>query len=79
MCIDSERKANSVKVMKARKWYSTKIKPDTKSDLIIMTDMGYVFQAFYEDGKFLVSNVKNYKVYFDEWIEQENIIKWMKV
>ena len=65
--------------MKTRKWYSTKIKPDTKSDLIIMTDMGYVFQAVYEDEKFLVSNVKNYKVYFDEWIEQENIIKWMKV
>lgn len=65
--------------MKARKWYSTKIKPDMKSDLIIMTDMGYIFQAIYEDGKFLVSNVKNYKVYFEEWIKQENIIKWMKV
>jgi hypothetical protein len=44
-----------------------------------MTDMGYIFQSVYENGKFLVSMVKNYKVYFEEWIEQENIIKWMKV
>lgn len=65
--------------MKARKWYSTTIKPDRANDLIIMTDMGYIFQAVYKDGKFLVSNVKNYKVYFEEWIEQENIIKWMKL
>jgi len=65
--------------MKARKWYSTKIKPDRVNGLIVMTDMGYIFEAVYENGKFLVSNVKNYKVYFEEWIEQENIIKWMKV
>lgn len=65
--------------MKARKWYSTTIKPDRPNDLVIMTDMGYIFQAVYEDGKFLVSIVKNYKVYFEEWIEQESIIKWMKV
>ena len=65
--------------MKARKWYSTTIKPDRANDLIIMTDMGYIFQAVYKDRKFLVSNVKNYKVYFEEWIEQENIIKWMKL
>lgn len=65
--------------MKTRKWYSVTIRPDRTNDLIIMTDMGYIFQAIYENGKFLVSNVKNYKVYFEEWIEQENIIKWMKV
>lgn len=65
--------------MKARKWYSTTIKPDRANDLIIMTDMGYIFQAVYKDGKFLVTIVKNYKVYFEEWVEQENIIKWMKV
>ena len=65
--------------MKTRKWYSTTIKPDRANDLIIMTDMGYIFQAVYENGKFLVSIVKNYKVYFEDWIEQENIIKWMKV
>ena len=44
-----------------------------------MTDMGYIFESIYKDGKFLVSIVKNYKVYFEEWIEQENIIKWMKI
>jgi len=65
--------------MKARKWYSTTIKPDRANGLIIMTDMGYIFQAVYENRKYLVSIVKNYKVYFEEWIEQENIIKWMKV
>ena len=65
--------------MKTRKWYSTAIKPDRSNGLIIMTDMGYIFQAVYKNGKFLVSNVKNYKVYFEECIEQENIIKWMKV
>jgi hypothetical protein len=65
--------------MKTRKWYSTTNKPDRSNDLIIMTDMGYIFEAVYENGKFLVSNVKNYKVYFEEWVEQENIIKWMKV
>lgn len=65
--------------MKTRKWYSTSIKPDRADDLIIMTDMGYFLEAVYENGKFLVSNVKNYKVYFEPWIEQESIIKWMKV
>ena len=65
--------------MKTRKWYSVKIKPDRKSDLIIKTDMGYVFEAVYEDGKFLVSNVRNHKVYFEEWLKQESIIEWMKI
>ena len=65
--------------MKTRKWYSTNIKPDRTNGLIIMTDMGYIFESIYKDGKFLVSIVKNYKVYFEEWIEQENIIKWMKI
>lgn len=41
--------------------------------------MGYIFEAVYKDGKFLVSNVKSYKVYFEPWIEQENIVMWMKV
>lgn len=65
--------------MKTRKWYSSKIKPDRNSDLIVMTDMGYIFEAVYEDDKFLVSNVKNFKVYFEPWIEQDDILKWMKV
>lgn len=65
--------------MKTRKWYYTSIKPDRAGNLIIMTDMGYIFEAVYENGKFLVSVVKNHKVYFEECIEQENIIKWMKI
>lgn len=51
--------------MKTKKWYSTSIKPDRSNDLIVMTDMGYIFEAVYVNGKFLVSNVKNYKVYFE--------------
>ena len=71
---------NKHKIMKKRRWHSTeRIKPDVKNGLIIMTDMGYIFQAIYEDGKFLVSNVKDGKVYFEEWIKQENIIKWMRL
>lgn len=65
--------------MKTRKWYSSKIKPDRNSDLIVMTDMGYIFEAVYDGDKFLLSNVKNFKVYFEPWIEQESILKWMKV
>ena len=40
--------------MKPRKWYtwySSKVKPDRKDNLIIKTDMGYIFEAVYEDGK----------------------------
>ena len=65
--------------LKKRKWYSTGVKPDRANNLIIMTDMGYIFEAVYKNEKFLVSNVKNYKVYFEPWIEQETIIKWMKL
>lgn len=65
--------------LKRRKWYSTNIKPDVKTDLIVMSDMGYIFEAVYENDKFLVSLVKSYKVYFEPWMEQESIIKWMKV
>ena len=65
--------------MKTRKWYSVKIIPDRNFDLIVKTDMGYIFEAIYENGKFLISNVKNYKVYFEEWLDQKSIIEWMKV
>ncbi len=67
-----------MKKYKKRKWYSTKIKPDTSIELIVMTDMGYVFEAIYENGKFLISNVRNNKVYFEDSIDQEDIIRWMK-
>ena len=66
--------------LKRKKWYSTAIKPDTSFKLIVMTDMGYMFEAIYSDNKFLVSIVRNGgKVYFEEWINQISIIKWMKV
>lgn len=65
--------------LKRRKWYSTNVKPDVKTDLIVMSDMGYIFEAVYENDKFLVSLVKSYKVYFEPWMKQESIIKWMKV
>ncbi len=63
--------------MKTRKWYSTSIKPDRRINLIIMTDMGYVFEAIYENNKFLISNLRNGKVYFEDE-DQECIVKWMK-
>lgn len=65
--------------LKRKKWYSTTIKPDTSFGLIVMTDMGYMFEAIYSDNKFLVSIVRNDKVYYEEWINQESITKWMKV
>ena len=60
-------------------WHPATDKPDSPHGLIIMTDMGNYFEAIYKDGKFLVSTVRNHKVYFEESIEQECIIKWMKV
>lgn len=67
------------KKLKRKKWYPTTIKPDVTSDLIVLTDMGYIFEAVYENDKFLVSIVKNYKVYFEEWKKQYSIVKWMKI
>ena len=40
-------------------------KADMNPDKISAVDMGYIFEAVYVNGKFLVSNVKNYKVYFE--------------
>lgn len=64
--------------MKTRTWYSTNIIPDRNYNLIVMTDMGYVFQAIYENGKFHTSIVKDNKVYFEEYKYQDSLIKWMK-
>ena len=64
--------------LKTRKWYKAGIVPDRNTDLIVMTDMGYVFEAVYEDGMFLISNMRNYKVYFEPTFSQESIVRWMK-
>lgn len=65
--------------LKRRKWYSTNISPDKETDLIVQTDMGYIFEAIYIDGKFKTSIVKNNKVYFEEYENQDCLVRWMKV
>lgn len=65
---------------KKHKWYNAyKTKPDVSSGLIIQTDMGYIFEAIYKDGKYLVSTVKDGKVYFEESTYQCDIWRWMKI
>lgn len=66
--------------LKRRKWYrADKYTPDVKSELVIQTDMGYVFEAVYQNGKWLISTVRDGKVYFEPWINSENIWRWMKI
>ena len=64
--------------MKTRTWYSTKIIPDRKQNLIVMTDMGFVFQAVYENGKFYTFNCRDNKMYLEVYENQDSLIKWMK-
>ena len=66
-------------MLKTKKWYSSKIKPDRHFRLIVMTDMGYIFESTYENGQFLVSKIRDHKVYFEPWLDQTSIIKWMKL
>lgn len=65
--------------LKRKKWYSVNITPDCKYNLVIMTDMGYIFTAIYEDNKFLITTLRNGKVYYEETIHQDSIVKWMKI
>lgn len=65
--------------LKRKKWYSVNIEPDCKYNLVIMTDMGYIFTAIYEDNKFLITTLRIGKVYYEETIHQESIVKWMKI
>lgn len=65
--------------LKRRKWYSAKNTPDRKNGLIVQTDMGYIFEAIYIDGKFKTSIVKGNKVYFEEYENQDCLVRWMKV
>ena len=65
--------------MKARTWYSTQTaKPTRRYGLIIKTDMGYIFEAMYQDNKFLVSVVRDNKVYFEPF-NQDSITHFMIV
>lgn len=67
-------------ILKRRKWYNTNIPPDNKkSALIVQTDMGYIFEAIYINGKFQVSTVRSNKVYFEEYENQDCLVRWMKV
>ena len=74
-----EQALRAVELARENLWHPTSKKPDSPHGLIVMTDMGYIFEAIYKDGEFLVSTVRNHKVYFEGSIEQECIIKWMKV
>lgn len=66
--------------LKRRKWYNTsKIEPDVNYGLIVMTDMGYIFEAIYENGVYKTSFVDNHKVYFTEYPTQDSLIKFMKI
>lgn len=65
--------------LKRKKWYSTNIIPDSQYNLVILTDMGHIFTAIYVDSKFLLFTLRDGKVYYEELIEQNSIVKWMKV
>lgn len=67
------------KKLKRRKWYSTDIKPPYGYDYIVMTDMGYIFEASFEGDGWHLSEVRNEKVYFPLYENQMCIYKWMKV
>ena len=44
-----------------------------------MTDMGYLFEAVYENGEYHISDVRDGKVYFEKCKNQESIVKFMIV
>lgn len=41
-------------MLKKKKWYSNKIKPIWKDNLIVMTDMGYLFEAKFIENEWLL-------------------------
>lgn len=65
--------------LKKRKWYNTTVKPDRKDKIIVMTDMGYMFEAVYENGEYHTSAVRDNKVFFERYQNQESIVKFMLV
>lgn len=64
---------------KKRKWYSYKNVPPNTISLVVMTDMGYIFEAFYDGENYHLSVVENDKVYFPVYEYQECIFRWMIV
>lgn len=66
-------------MLKKKKWYLCTVKPIWKDGLIVMTDMGYMFEAIFVNDKWAISSVENNKVYFKTSEHPECIIKWMKV
>lgn len=66
-------------MLKRKKWYPTTIKPIWKEGLIIMTDMGYMFEARYNNNIWSLLQVLNHKAYYVSYKYQECVIKWMKV
>lgn len=68
--------------MKKNKWYNaSKVSPDKYNNLIVMTDMGYIFQSEYLNGEWhtYVENTTLHKMYLEKYENQESIVKWMKV
>ena len=68
-----------MKFLKRRKWYlANNVKPDCEHGLIVMTDMGYVFEASFKNGIWHLLAQRNNKAYFVIVEHQDSIIKWMK-
>lgn len=68
-----------MKFLKRRKWYlANNIKPDCEYGLIVMTDMGYVFEASFKNDIWYLLAQRNNKAYFVIAKHQDSIIKWMK-
>lgn len=45
--------------------------------LVVMTDMGYVFSAFYDGrGKFALASIRNCKVEYDTIEKKSSLIAW---
>lgn len=67
------------KKLKRHKWYSAEITPPLGCGYVVMTDMGYIFEAEYQKDGWHLSEVRGGKVYFPLYENQECIYKWMRV
>lgn len=64
--------------LKKRKWYKSTITPLQNVDLVIMTDMGYMFHAVFQKGVWCRYQERNYKMYLEP-MSVCSIYKWMIV